>query len=518
MSIVGEPTITTDLVIANSDENRDVNGNLAAGLLVRSDISNLSFQSSNGIISVNETGGGWLVLLSTSERVITVSSPGYLPKQLILSEYGISLSSGQVTQITLTSYRDGNSVPVSFEIQPAGTDLFIDGEKVDYSRLLMLTKGSHSVLARNDGYKDFTETITVSESQSEYQFKLELADLQSLKILTEPNGTDVYINGIYSGTTNANGLLEVYRFPGTYAINLIKSGYRPYSQSITLNQNANNVVNASLENISGTLVLSGVPVNAQVFIDRQLVEANDPINLAPGRHRLLVELNGYQSYTKELEVSLGQTLTENISLQVYSGSLSVTVNVQNTQVSLINDQNELVQQWFGNKNIDDLPEGNYLIRAKATNYNAQERKITIIRNNTQTIALQLNQNQGGGSTVSTPPVTTAPSNTNTSTQGTDYFVVVDEMPVLIGGMKKLYENLEYPVVAQRYGVEGRVTLQFIVGTDGRPYNVKVLKGIGSGCDREAIKAITNSEFEPGIKDGRQVRTLYTMPINFRLRR
>lgn len=98
----------------------------------------------------------------------------------------------------------------------------------------------------------------------------------------------------------------------------------------------------------------------------------------------------------------------------------------------------------------------------------------------------------------------------------DFFVVVEEMPVLKGGMAELQASVRYPEMARRAGIEGRVTVQFIVNEQGKVENARVVRGIGGGCDEEALKAVQQAEFQPGMQRGRPVRVQYALSINFRL--
>lgn len=98
----------------------------------------------------------------------------------------------------------------------------------------------------------------------------------------------------------------------------------------------------------------------------------------------------------------------------------------------------------------------------------------------------------------------------------DFFVVVEQMPQLIGGMSKLQGSVKYPEMARRAGIEGRVTVQFIVNEQGQVENARVVRGIGGGCDEEALKAVKKAEFKAGQQRGRPVRVQYALSINFRL--
>ena len=97
----------------------------------------------------------------------------------------------------------------------------------------------------------------------------------------------------------------------------------------------------------------------------------------------------------------------------------------------------------------------------------------------------------------------------------DFFVVVEQMPQLIGGVASLQKKVRYPEMARRAAIEGRVTIQFIVNEQGKVENPRVIRGIGGGCDEEALKAVMTARFKPGMQRGRPVRVQYSLPIVFR---
>lgn len=98
----------------------------------------------------------------------------------------------------------------------------------------------------------------------------------------------------------------------------------------------------------------------------------------------------------------------------------------------------------------------------------------------------------------------------------DLFVVVEEMPKLIGGLQSLQSKIEYPEQAKKMGIEGRVTVTFIVDEDGNVENPMIVRGIGGGADEEALRAVKEVKFTPGLQRGKPVRVKYTLPVVFRL--
>src|SRR5699024_9863080 len=97
-----------------------------------------------------------------------------------------------------------------------------------------------------------------------------------------------------------------------------------------------------------------------------------------------------------------------------------------------------------------------------------------------------------------------------------FFVVVEQMPTLIGGLAELQKGITYPEMARRAGIEGRVIVQFIVNEQGKVEDPRVIRGIGGGCDEEALRAVRKASFKPGRQRGKPVRVQYSLPVIFKL--
>ena len=103
----------------------------------------------------------------------------------------------------------------------------------------------------------------------------------------------------------------------------------------------------------------------------------------------------------------------------------------------------------------------------------------------------------------------------------EIFVVVESMPSFPGGMSKLTEylksNLHYPQLAKEMNITGRVFVTFVIEKDGSVSGTKLLRGIGGGCDEEAIRVVESMpKWIPGAQRNKPVRVQYNLPINFRL--
>ena len=103
----------------------------------------------------------------------------------------------------------------------------------------------------------------------------------------------------------------------------------------------------------------------------------------------------------------------------------------------------------------------------------------------------------------------------------EIFTVVESMPEFPGGMGELMKylavNIKYPPLAKESGIQGRVFINFVVEPTGAISNVKVLRGIGGGCDEEAVRVVESMpKWKAGMQRGKAVRVSYNLPVKFTL--
>jgi protein TonB len=103
----------------------------------------------------------------------------------------------------------------------------------------------------------------------------------------------------------------------------------------------------------------------------------------------------------------------------------------------------------------------------------------------------------------------------------EIFTIVEKQPSFPGGNQAFYKyigkKMKYPSQARRMGIEGKVFVQFVVDKDGSIKDVKVIRGVGAGCDEEAIRVIQNSpKWQAGKQRGQAVKVRMVLPITFKL--
>ena len=103
----------------------------------------------------------------------------------------------------------------------------------------------------------------------------------------------------------------------------------------------------------------------------------------------------------------------------------------------------------------------------------------------------------------------------------EIFTIVEEPASPKGGMPAFYkyvgEKVKYPAQARRMGIEGKVFVEFVIGKDGSISEVKAVKGIGAGCDEEAVRIVQGApSWTPGKQRGKAVKQRMVLPITFKL--
>ncbi len=122
-------------------------------------------------------------------------------------------------------------------------------------------------------------------------------------------------------------------------------------------------------------------------------------------------------------------------------------------------------------------------------------------------------------TPPTPP--TPPSTPEPAPEAPSIFTKAEFDPAFPGGVQGMYKwlgkNLRYPTMAEKNSIGGTVFVSFVVEKDGSISTIKILKGIGFGCDDEAKRVVAKMpKWQPGMQNGQAVRVIYTLPLKFQL--
>ena len=106
---------------------------------------------------------------------------------------------------------------------------------------------------------------------------------------------------------------------------------------------------------------------------------------------------------------------------------------------------------------------------------------------------------------------------NAPSEDEQYLAFATQMPELAGGMGELSKKIKYPTVAKQTNIEGKVYAMAYVDEKGNVEKVKIIKGLGAGCDEEVVRVLTSSKFKPGQHEGKQVKVKTTVSVLFKLK-
>ena len=136
------------------------------------------------------------------------------------------------------------------------------------------------------------------------------------------------------------------------------------------------------------------------------------------------------------------------------------------------------------------------------------------------IATETKKGEEGGVDASlVEPVDPGPAAIAEEPKEEEPFAYVEQMPTFPDGTeamyKYIYDKIKYPAIARENGISGQVIVQFVVAKDGEIKNARVVRGIGGGCNEEALRVVNGMpRWKPGMHNGRAVPVTFTLPIKF----
>ena len=393
MRIVGKPELLQSEFI--SSKNKDINGNVCAGLKIVTDLTGFSYRSNNGIVKIDKEPGRDVLYLSPDERVVEVYCTGFKPLEIYLYEAGISLESRAIWKVEVTGDKKPDKIPVNIIVNPSDARIYINDELQQGGPTCQLAAGSHELRIEKDNYGTITETIEVSASATLFNYTLKPVEQVAALFKSTPKGASIFVNNFDKGVTDKG----VFLFPGAYDVKISLAGYIEETRRIEVKQTGTNEFNFNLVKNSGSLILNVSPTGAKVLIDREDFTGRTNIELFPGKHKIEVAAKGYNSFEEVINIEIGKTTNKNINLKVKTGRLQFSVQPLEAEVKLYRNST-LVEQWKGLKIVGDLIEGKYKIETSCPGYENKTKEINITENKTTTeeIILEKRAAQSAGET------------------------------------------------------------------------------------------------------------------------
>ena len=350
-----------------------------AAVIVNSSLNNLRFDSNLEIVALlgNPNQGEYILLVRPVRQILTVNAPGYQQGRITVS----LTEPRQVAYYRIEPKPEvaTNIIPTNFLITPSDALVSVDGTRVDISKPVPIEVGTHRIRIEKSGYRTIEKEVRISAEQNFIRETLAAIEPVPLSIRTQQPGATVLIDGVQAGVTDRNGVLELFRFPGSYALTVQANGFLASETPIVVRESGPNTVTVNLERNSGTLRLTVTPADATVLLNRQPQSAIGPIELAPGMVRVEVSKDGFEPFAETVDIVRNQTVSRTVNLRAYLGGLQITTTPSDAAWTLTDASGRVAASGTGLARKTDIPVGTYTLTTRASGYQDQAETVRIER-------------------------------------------------------------------------------------------------------------------------------------------
>ena len=505
----------------------DQNGNVAALIKVETTQKGFTFDVGMlGVIDVVEHPAEIWVYVPFGIRKMTVQHP-----QLgILRDYQFpcAIEKGRTYIMKLTA---GNVMTIVehavtrqflyIELDPSDAILEINGkikatDNGVYQELMQFGKYTYKAYSQN--YHDLVGMVEISDPVNTHSLTLKLkAAFGHLSVLPtaqqDLSGAAVYVDDKYIGQVP---IRDLQLSSGSHSIRIIKEMYEAYNETFTIKDEEKKILTPKL--VSDFAEVTLVTGNdADIYINGERKGKHTWTGrLASGSYLLESRQAGHVSFQMPYDLSRkdhGQTVRIQDPTPVY-GSLVISSTPAKARITIDGEYVGETPKFIPNQLI-----GQHTIVAEKEGYEKQTKKIEVTEGAEASLSFTLETKKVAVNSSENPKV---PAEIITDNEEAIPFQLVKEKPSFQGGdanqfSKWVNQRLVYPEIARENGVQGRVTLQFIIRKDGSISNIKVIRGVDPALDKEAVRVVSMSpKWTPGMVNGRVVPVTYTFPVIFQL--
>lgn len=499
----------------------DQNGNVCALIKVETTLDGFSFDvGSLGVSEVKRVGGEIWVYVPYGIRRITLSHPqlGVVRDYQIPCpiERGRTFIMKLVAGTVRTIVEHAASKQFLFiELEPKDAILEINGkikatDNGVYQELLPFGKYQYKVYSQN--YHDLVGVIEVSDPTNTHSINLTLKPaFGHISILpTEQNespGAAVYIDDKFVGQIPVN---NIQVNSGTHSIRVIKDMYEAYNESFTISDGEKKQLTPSLVPDFAELTIVTTD-EASIYINGELKGKHEWFGqLATGSYIFESRQKGHISYKQTYDISrMDQDKRIEIPgpTPIY-GSLVISSTPSKAKIYIDGKYIGETPKYISNHVI-----GEYDVTIMTDGYESQTKRANIIEGSEVSLQFTLEEQTVGNEYF---------LDLDTDEDEAIPFQLVEEKPSFQGGdanafTKWVNQRLTYPEIAKNKGVQGRVTLKFIVDKQGKVTDVSVLHSVDPSLDKEAVRVVSMSpNWTPGKNKGKAVSVMYVFPVIFNL--
>lgn len=334
------------------------------------------------------TGENWnLTLLPDTPALLRLSAPGYRTQWRT-----VVLGPGDRRHEPFRLERE--PIPVLFRTNAEATVL-CDGAELGVAPFVhfFTEPKTYRIVLRAPGFQEQVLALRLTDGKPRVIDTTLLSDSGTLRVVSEPAGAHVLINGVEKGVTPCT--LERIR-EGEHTLSLRLEGYRPLTHTLTLSAGETVPLSFPLERLPAGLTVSTIPEGARLYVDDVFRGETDLTlsDLPAGAHRLRVELPGHAEETRMVTLVSGATQVEEFRLRVVQGTVTVrtqpaTVTVWQGAKRLLETAPEKEGDYTSRPASLPLPPGTYELTFKADGYQDTTRKVTVVANKTSELNVRL---------------------------------------------------------------------------------------------------------------------------------
>ena len=362
-------------------------------------------------------------------------------------------------------------------------------------------------------YHDETGSVTVND-RTTIDKKLR-SNFGYINISSSPEqGAKAFVDGEYIGVTP----IKTDRIKsGEHKVMVVKDMYNMKEQSFTVSDGQ--TTNATL-NMSANFVNVTINTDSQsdIYVDEEYKgKGKWTGRLSDGAHIFEARKSNHKTSVKSMDLVLGEAKTITLdSPQPINGDVDINTSPMGATIYIDGKNYGETPNY-----ISDILIGEHELKLAKQGCAEIKKTITIKEGETLTINEKLQTSITKQNADDIVVKDESVSSANGKVFEGEIIKVVEVMPEFPGGPAKMMEyiqkNIKYPLMACESDIQGRVFVNFVVEPDGSISNVTVMRGIGGGCDEEAVRVVNSMpKWNPGKQRGTAVRCSYTVPIIFKL--
>ena len=361
-----------------------------------------------------------------------------------------------------------------------------------------VASGTHNITIKHPLYKEYKDKCTITDEKITAIAPTLVPNYTLVSVSTDPSA-EIYINDKYIAKGSWTGKLTLGQ-PFVFESRVPSHRSGRVEEVLLKSDRIKSISIPAPVPIYGSLVITSAPTKGTVYLDGAKM-GDTPMYIPSvliGEHIVTVRYNEYELLTEKVTVTDSEEVAVNFKKEY--GSLNI-ITIPDEAAIYIDGK----EYGTAPKFIQELIIGDHKVEVKYGDTVMTE-NITLTKDEKKEL-------------VFTFPI--------------EKMIVVEEeavplqfvdvKPTFKGGDTKKFtkwvnQRLVYPLVAKENGIQGKVTLQFIVEKDGTLSNIKVVRGVDPALDKEAIRLVTMSpKWTPGKVDRKPVRTLLTFTVLFQIR-